>query len=307
MRVIVTHTQLEKPGLPARDGGAVDADALSRRNGAVAACVRGTDAVDASERHPIFLCDKGDTLAAAGAWDAAENAFSAALKLQPSADTAASGAPSLLARALRGRATCRRHLGDDAGAVADLEAAVLASMDSHAHSEWRSAVDAELAAARADCLLTPDELRQRGDALAGAGQVDDALSLYRRALARGGLRVQVAVYTNRAALWLKQGQLAAAESDVQAAFHLVFGSTDVAGDAVVTEVLEDTERARQCGGGAALSRLLARRAGIMAKQHRFADAAADARAAAALRRRDGELDVAAALEADAARWAVLLT
>ena len=321
MRVIVTHTQLKKPGLPARaptaekDGGAVDADALSRRNGVVPSRVLGTDAVDASERHPIFLCDKADTLAAAGAWDAAENAFSAALQLQPShqpTEVAASAAPSLRARALRGRAACRRHLGDDGGAVADLEAARTASMDGQTHSEWRCAVDAELAAARADCSLTPDELRQRGDTLAGAGKVDMALSFYQRALARGdadadGLRVQVATYTNRAALWLKRGQLAVAESDVRAALQLVFGSTDVAGDTVVAEVIADTEQARQCGGSAALSRLLARRAGIRAKQHRFADAAADARAAAALRRRDGELDVAAALEADASLWSALLT
>ena len=321
MRVIVTHTQLEKPGLPARApeaehaGGPVDAEAALRRNAALPARVRPNgDALDASERHPIFLCDKADTLVAAGAWDAAENAFTAALRLMPpqqQSDAATAAAPSLRARALRGRAACRRHLCDDAGAVADLEAAV-ASVDSQSHSEWRSAVDAELTSARADCALTPDELRQRGDTLASAGQVEDALAFYQRALARGaadagGLRVQVATHTNRAALWVKQGQLAAAEGDVQAALQLVFCVADVEGATVVAEVVADTERARQCGGGAALSRLFARRAGIRARQHRFGEAAVDARAAAALRRRDGELDVAAALEADASRWAALLT
>lgn len=323
VRITVTHTPLERPELPARepchedDNGMHDpvvGKASQRRNlalrcaPAAGAVSLACEAVDASERHPAFLCDKGDAFLSAGAWEAARNAFSAALQLM----TAPDNTPRC--RALRGRALCLRRLGDDAGAVRDLEAAA-ACADSAAA---RTAIDADLAAARADAEAPAEALRQRGDSAATAGDVDTALGMYQRALERtsactdadaDALRVRIAALGNRASLWLSQGQLAAAAVDVEDALGLLLGPDEL-GNATLAHILADDTAelpagVTRGGGVATLARLLARRSACRAKQHNFGAAARDAAAAATLRRRLGDAEVAAKLDMDAQRLQAL--
>ena len=283
LRLAVDLTELARPELPARDPppepSLRDADATARRN---AVAVR-AEALDVSERHPLLLRRTGDRFLAAGSHEAALNAFRAALQLTEDA--------AQRCEVLQRCAECRRALCDDAGAAEDLRAACAAGGGA-------SAADA-LAEVLAELEATPEALRKRGDALAAAGDPAGALALYGRVLSRQDAPSfeRIAALANRAACRLSCGAAAAACDDVNLALATMLGGEQAAAQAAdIAQAgapqLDDREKG-------VLARLLSRRAAARAHMQALRPAAADARAAAALRRAVGEEEAALALEADA--------